>query len=58
MIVRQNKFTDREFEELLTMYQISLDLVSKKEMLQDIPGGKELVEKALKNMDEILDKLK
>ena len=58
MIVRQNKFTDREFEELLTMYQINLDLVSKQDMLDRIPGGTRLVEKALKNMDEILDKLK
>ena len=58
MIVRQNKFTDKEFEELLTMYQINLDVVSKRDMFEEIPGGTQLVEKALKNMDEILDNLK
>ena len=57
MIVRQNKFTDKEFEVLLTMYQISLDLVAKRDMLGGIPGGTELVEKALKNVDKIFDEL-
>ena len=57
MIVRQNKFTDKEFEVLLTMYQISLDLVAKRDMLWGIPGGTELVEKALKNVDKIFGEL-
>jgi len=57
MIVRQNKFTDKEFEVLLTMYQISLDLVAKRDMLGGIPGGTELVEKALKNVDKIFGEL-
>ena len=58
MIVRQNKFTGKEFEELLTVYQINFDVVSKQDILERIPGGHELVEKALRNVDEILDKLK
>ena len=49
--------TDKELEELLTMFQTNLAIVQVSETLIHFAVGESLVDKAIKNLDSILTKL-
>jgi len=49
--------TDKELEELLTMFQTNLAIVQANDDLNHSTAGQELVEKAIKNLDGVLTKL-
>ena len=49
--------TDKELEELLTLFQTNLAVVQASEALIHFATGEGLVNKAIKNLDGILTKL-
>ena len=49
--------TDKELEELLTRFQTNMAVVQAYEALCPWDKGRELIEKAIKNLDDILTKL-
>ena len=48
--------TDKELEELLTRFKTNLTVVGAYEALCPWDKGRELIEKAIKNLDDILTK--
>ena len=48
---------DKELEKLITMFQTNLAVVQANDSLGPFAAGKDLVQKAIKNLDSILTKL-